>query len=113
MEHDHMTNVVNLKPSKTSKPDAALIRNCVEYAQCVGAYNFAFKADPDGNSETAESLNQVFERRARKALHAITSTPAKSAIGIEAKRAWCSFSVGIMRMLFGKMMKSRWPCRSR
>ena len=68
-----------------SSPDEALIRACVHYALAVSAVHAAFTADPDGNSTYAEPIANKCERRANKALAVISSTPAATFAGINAK----------------------------
>ena len=71
---------------KARKPsDAALINECVIYAQSIAALHSGFKADPDGNSEHAAKLGDKFSNRAWQALTKIASTPAATPEGLCSK----------------------------
>lgn len=72
---------------KATKPqsDAALIQECVTYAQSVTAWRGGFRADPDGDSCYAAPAGAKYEDRARQALTTIAATPAKTPDGLCAK----------------------------
>lgn len=65
--------------------DAALIRDCVIYAQAVAAFAGGFEVDPDGDNQTAASLGARHSHRARRALANITVMPAATPQGLSAK----------------------------
>lgn len=95
-----MSNVVQLKkpnaPPKNFKPrskpraakesasDAALIRECVAFAQNVAAEEAGFIVDPT-DSEYASKMGNPFCRRYNEALHKMGKLSAKTAEGLQAK----------------------------
>ncbi len=100
MEGITMSNVIQLKkpisapknPRTRSKKraapkpdtDAALIRECVAFAQNVAAGDAGFIADPTDN-KYAEKLGEQFSRRSEIALLKIGKLSATTAEGLQAK----------------------------
>jgi hypothetical protein len=74
-------------PRKSAPPpnEAALIRECVKYAQALAAYNAGFKVDPDGNFKHADMLGRAHSALAERALGKITAMAAVTASGLQAK----------------------------
>jgi hypothetical protein len=76
------------KCKPTAKPrapnDTALIRECVLYAQASGAFDAGFNADPT-DSKFAEKLGERHQRQIDALLHTISTTPATTAQGLQAK----------------------------
>jgi hypothetical protein len=67
----NMRKSTNQKSSRrASKPHRyeIIIREAVTYAQAIGAYHNGFKADPDGDNETATSLGKRCDRNAQSIL---------------------------------------------
>jgi hypothetical protein len=64
--------------------DAALIRECVVFAQNVAAEEAGFIADPT-DSEYASKMGNPFCRRYNEALHKMGKLSAKTAEGLQAK----------------------------
>lgn len=73
------------KIAAAAKSDIELIRACVRYASLFAAGNCAFKADPDGNSNTAGELSGEFHAQASAAMAKATALEAQSFGGLAAK----------------------------
>jgi hypothetical protein len=73
------------KAVREKRGDTALIRECVIFAQSLGAYAVGFKADPDGDNKHAASLGSFHLDRARQALTKLLRTRATTAEGLQAK----------------------------
>ncbi|MCC6948830.1 MAG: hypothetical protein IT539_13765 [Bradyrhizobiaceae bacterium] len=74
----------NARPRK-AEDDRELIAKCIEYAQALAAFHASFFADPDGNSVNAEKTAHGYLRKAERALEAISTMPARTPEGLEAK----------------------------
>jgi hypothetical protein len=87
-----MSNVVQLKkpsakrqskPSAAAKPDDALIRTCIAYAQNVSAVEAGMNADPTDN--TYESMAKKYSLQANISLRKLANLPATTPEGLDAK----------------------------
>jgi hypothetical protein len=65
--------------------DTQLIKECVIYAQEIGAFHAGFGADPDGASKNAAGLGNRHSSRARQALAKIATMKASTPMGLDAK----------------------------
>ena len=76
---------MNHRRNRRRRKDDSLVRDCVIYAQAIGALKAGYEADPDPNGRYAGSLSLRFYQRAEGALARIAERPTHTSQGLEAK----------------------------